>query len=154
MLTAFAVAGAGAIAGCLGSDDDETDDGDTDDGEANGTDDADDGDNGEGDVADGELVIVEHEFLPTDTDEDRFNGLIVGTVENNTGEDKDAVEVCVIIYDEAGNEGDHRLCSFGEAEVAAGESWDFEIELPNEDEEFMDHYDIGVRGAPHEDPFE
>ena len=152
VLGGFTAAGVGALAGCLGSDDDDA----TGDDDANGTDDGGDdgGDNGDGDVADGELVIVEHEFLPTDTDEDRFNGLIVGTVENNTGEDKDAVEVCVIIYDEAGNENDHRLCSFGEAEVDAGESWAFEIELGNEDEEFLDHYDIGVRGAPHEDPFE
>ena len=149
VLGGLTAAGAGALAGCLGSDDDDAGTGDDD---ANGTDDG--GDNGDGEVADGELVIVEHEFLPTDPDEDRFNGLIVGTVENNTDEDKDAVEVCVIIYDEAGNENDHRLCSFGEAEVDAGESWEFEIELGNEDEEFLDHYDIGVRGAPHEDPFE
>ena len=39
-------------------------------------------------MADGELGVVEHEFMPTDTDEDRFDGLILGTVENNTGEDE------------------------------------------------------------------
>lgn len=130
--------GAGAaisLAGCLGSDDGN-------------------GDGGGDESDEGDLVIVDHEYLPADPGEQRSNGLIVANVENAGDTARDDVEVGVIIYDEAGNEGDMRLWSFGEETVDDGDTVEFEIELANEDEEFMDDYEIAVRDDPNDDPFE